>query len=430
MADLIKCPSCGASNADKKSETEYICNFCESQFVIGQKKSQTTVDDALRQMRQVYSQSKTIASPKSVRLVVLMIVISVMGVGIGIFVSVYNAVNNAIESGPGTIAENEYYNAATPNKFYVFTGDKGPVIWMLMNQSSKKLDSSKYTMQLVNPKKNELIKEKHFITMTWQESFNFNNYLSEMVSENSKVYFLSDTKGINVYDLYSGKLKMNNDEFAAGFPELKTGIVSAKNIYYKNAIEIMTNDGFKFYFLPKYNKLVPEKDFNDYQKVQDLIGGFVVSGEPRQKLYYIISKQDTLRNDFSFSEYYLEDYLRKGKLSQSKGEKGFAVDTSQTFFNVNFLMRDKNQVVFVSTQNVAKDSKAFIVSYSKMDFLKPLWKIDLSSIKGFENAMKEGYYLRTNVGKKELAVWYESATKIAFGIDLKTGRINWNYSLK
>jgi DNA-directed RNA polymerase subunit RPC12/RpoP len=429
MADLIKCPNCGASNADKKSETEYVCNYCESQFVIGQKKSQTTVDDALRQMHRVYSQQKTVASPKSVRLVVLMIVISVFGVGIGIFVSVYNAINSSIESGPGTIAEDDYYNAASPNKFYVFTGDKGPVVWFLMNQSSKKLDSSKYSLQLVDPKKNELIKQKHFITMTWQESFNFGNYLSEMVCARNNVYFLSDAKGINVYDLYSGKLIIDNKKFANRFPELKGGIVSAKNMYYKNAIELMTNDGFKYYFLPLYDLLVSEKDFNDYQKGQGFIGGFVVSGEPRQKLYYIISKQDTLRNDFSFSEYYLDDYLRKGKLN-GNGEKGFAVDTSQTFFNVNFLLRNKNQVIFVTTENVAKDSKASIISYSKNDFTKPLWKTDLSSIKGFENAVKDGYYLRTNVGKNELAVWYESATKIAFGLELKTGKINWDYSLK
>lgn len=430
MADLIKCPSCGASNADKKSETEYVCNFCESQFVIGQKKTSTTVDDALRQMRHVYSQQNVTTSPKSVRLVVLMIVISVMAVSIGIFVSVYNSVNNAIESGPGAIAEDEYYNAATTNKFYIFEGNKGPVVWMMMNQSSKKLDSAKYTIQLVNPIKNDLIMEKHFITMTWQEGFNFGNYLSDMVSANNKVYFLADTKGINVYDLYSGKQIMNNEKFASAFPELKMGIVSAKNIGYKNAVEIMTNDGFKFYFIPKYEKLVSETDFNDYQKSQALIGGFAVSSEPRQKLYYIISKQDTLRNDFSFSEYYLEEYLRKGKQSQSKGEKGFAVDTSQTFFNVNFLLRNKNQVVFTSTESVAKDSKAYIISYSKDNFNQPLWKIDLKSIKGFENAMKEGYYLRVNSSKKELAVWYESASKIAFGLDLNKGKINWDYSLK
>jgi hypothetical protein len=434
MPELIKCPSCGASNADKKSEFDYICNFCESHFTVGQKQKQNSIDDILNQFRQAkHSTNYTSTTPqdgvKAMRMVSIVIFIAFLGVGLGIYFFVRNTVNSAIESIPGQVAEDEYWNVGSSNKFYIFTGEKGPMCWILINQSSKRLDSSKYTIHLVDPIKNRLIKEKHFITMTWKESFNFGNYLSEMIAFNNKVYFLSDAKGINVYDLFTGKMKMSNQQFAQSFSELKSGIVSAKNIGYKNAIELMTNDGYKFYFLPKYEKLVSEVDFNNYQKGQDLIGGFTLVGEPRQKLYYIISKQDTLRNDYSFSEYYLKDYLRKGK-SNEKGERGYLVDTSSTFFNVNFLLRNKNQVVFLFTENVAKDSKAYIVSYSNDNFEKHLWKIDLNTIKGFENSIKEGYYLRTSSSNDLLAVWYESASKIAFGLDLKSGKINWSSDYK
>ncbi len=54
--------------------------------------------------------------------------------------------------------------------------------------------------------------------------------------------------------------------------------------------------------------------FNDYQNGEGFVRGFLGSGESRQKLYYIISEQDNLRNDFSFAQYYLKVYLRKGNL--------------------------------------------------------------------------------------------------------------------
>lgn len=429
MAEVIKCPNCGASDAEKKSETEYICNYCESQFTIGKSHKTTSIDDILNQLHQVRSRNVSSPTVKPARMIGLMIAISVMGVIIAVSVFLANSGNTIMENSPGKMAADDYWNEGSAHKFYIFEGDKGAMCWILINQSSKHLDSAKYTLQLVDPAKNKLVKEQHYLTMTWNESFNFGNYLSEMVVSANKVYFLSDANGLSIYDLYTGKLLTSNDEFASRFPELKAGIVSAKNIYYKKAIELLTKDGFKFYYIPGYDQLTSEKDFNDYQKSQALIGGFVVSGEPRQKLYYIISKQDTLRNDFSFSEYYLDEYLRKGK-ANGKGEKGFAVDTSQTFFNVNFLFRNKNQVVFAYTENVAKDSPSYIISYSMNNLNEKLWKIDFNSISGFEKAMKDGYYLRTSFSKQELAVWYESASKIGFGLDLKSGKIKWNYSVK
>jgi hypothetical protein len=327
----------------------------------------------------------------------------------------------------GIIKGDDYWAAGTVNKFYVFEGKHGPSCWMLINQSSKGLDSAKYTLQIVNPKNPREKTEKEFITMTWNESFNFGNYLSEMACYNGKVYFLSDTKGLNVYDLYSAKLKTSNEEFAKKFKELNSGIVSAKYLSYRNAIELLTNDGFKFYFLPQHELLVSEEQFNDYQKIQGYVGGFSLVGESRQGMFYHISKQDTLRNDFSFNEYYMNQYLNNAN-SKSAKEKAFKVDEAKVFFNGNFVFRNPQFCVFTHSENVAKDSKAFLTCYRKSDFTKPAWQIELSKIKGFEDAVKENFYLRTSYSNDELAIWYESASKTAFGINTKTGKINWTYS--
>lgn len=428
MAQIIKCPSCGASDYEKKDETHYQCNFCESSFIIEEKKRQTDVRQFLQNYTRANAQPSA-TNVKAARAVAYGIVIFVLVFGIAMAVFINSTVESAMEqSAPGNIQEDEYWQAGSVNKFYVFEGSQGAVIWLLMNQSSKGLDSAKYTVQLIQPKNKKMMKEWVFARMTWDESFNFGNYLNEIISYNDIVYFLSDANGISSFDLYKGTGISDNKNFAASHPELKVGIVSAKDISYRSSVEIMTNDGFKFMFVPKYKKLVSEEQFNDYQKCQALTGGFVLSDAPRQKLYYMVTVQDTLRSDFSFNSYYLNEYLRKGKSGGTK-ERAFAVDTSKVFFNAKYLMRTKNQIVFAYTENVDKKSKAHLISYSKEDFLKPVWSIEFKDIKGFENALAEDFYLRTHTGNVELAVWYESAKKSAFGVDLKTGKINWEYQL-
>ncbi len=428
MAQIIKCPSCGAADYEKKDETHYQCNFCESDFIIEGKKRQTDVRDFLQNYSRASAQPSA-TNVKAARAVAYGIVIFVLVFGIAMAIFINSTVESAIQaSSPGNIQEDEYWQAASVNKFYVFEGSEGAVIWMLLNQSSKGLDSAKYTVQLIHPKHKKVFKEWVFARMTWDESFQFSNYLSEMVSYNDIVYFLSDVNGINTYNLYRGTEDLNNKNFANFHLELKEGIVSAKDISYRSAIELMTNDGFKFMYIPKYKRLVSEEEFNDYQKCQALMGGFVLSDAPRQKLYYVVSKQDTLRSDFTFSSHYLTQYMRNGK-SGYGGEKASGVDTAKVFFNAKYLMRTKNQIVFAYTENVDKKSKAHLISYTKDDFLKPVWKIEFENIEGFEKALAEDYYLQSHQGEIELAVWYESAKKSAFGVDLKSGKINWNYSI-
>lgn len=431
MAKMIKCPSCGAADYEKIDETHYRCNFCESSFISEEKKKQTDINDFLNQFgRQAAAQRQfNPAQAKGARSIVFIISLIILVIGVGIAVFVGSAVNNAIESAPGKMPEDSYWQQGSVQNFNVFEGSKGPVIWIMIQQSSKKLDSAKYTIQIIDPKKNKIMHESQFMRMTWNEGFNFRNYMNGMLSYNDKVYFLSDASGIAVYDLYSGKRIYTSEQFAAKFEELKAGIVNAKDKYYKDAIELMTKDGFTFNFLPKLDRLVSEEEFNNYEKVTALTGGFVTIGEPRQKLYYVFSKQDTLRADFSFSEYYLNQYLLNAKAG-SKKERAYEADPNKVFFNIKYLLRSKNRVVFAYTENVDKKSASHIISYLASDLTKPAWEINLSTVKYFEKAMAEDYYLRAHGSENEMAVWYESAQKSVCGISLQSGKVTWTYQVK
>jgi hypothetical protein len=434
MAKIIKCPSCGASDYEKIDETHYRCNFCESSFILEEKKKQTDINEFLKQFgRQTATQrpaaASAVGSAKGARSIVFAVSMVIAALGIGIAVFVNSTVNEALESAPGKMPEDSYWQQGSVQNFNVFEGSKGPVFWVMIQQSSKKLDSAKYTIQIIDPKKDKIIFESEYMRMTWNEGFNFRNYMNGMLSYKDKVYFLSDASGITVYDLYSGKRLLTSEQFAAKHNELKAGIVNAKDKYYKDAIELMTNDGFKFNFLPKFDLLVSEEEFNNYEKVTALTGGFVTIGEPRMKLYYVFSRQDTLRSDFSFSDYYLNQYLANGKAG-SKKERAYEVHSEKVFFNVKYLLRNKDRVVFAYTENMDKKSASYIISYKASDLTKPDWEIKMSTIRYFEKAMAGDYYLRAQYSEKEIAVWYESAQKSACGIALQNGKVNWTYQVK
>lgn len=427
MAKAIKCPNCGASQSEKISEDEYKCDFCDTNFHIENKKFGSDIFNAIKQVNRVQYQTP-IPGLRILKLLPIIIFLFVAGISLIIFFSVREAVNTTINQANASMPKDEYWGNESVNKFYVFEGKKLPVVWQMINQSSQGLDSARYTIRLIDPKKDKLISNKIFMTMTWNEGFNFNNYFDEAISFNEKVYFLSKENGLSVYDLYTGKLLKNSDSFCKNYPELKAGIISSTWQGYRNSIELKTKDGFKYYFLPQAEKIITEKDFNDYKITKSKKSGFVLSEGDRPQLYYVAATIDTLRNEFFISDYYLKEAI-KGNLRRSDIEKITPLLPEKIFFNSKIIINKNNQLIIVYSETLAKDSKSFIAHYSFKDELKLVWEKELKELSGFENLVSDKVYFQFSFNSKELAIWYWNAKREAIGIDLKSGKINWRISL-
>jgi uncharacterized membrane protein YvbJ len=83
MAKPIKCPQCGAGDADKISENEYECNYCNSKFYIDrpaqqqrnqQQQQQSNTD---RQMDRSYDHAKR--TSKMMLTVIISVLILIFG---------------------------------------------------------------------------------------------------------------------------------------------------------------------------------------------------------------------------------------------------------------------------------------------------------------------------------------------------------------
>lgn len=429
MAKPIQCPNCGASQSQKIGENEFKCDFCNTSFHFENKSFSQDILNALKNVNS-YRVNTHVPGIKTLRFLPIMIFMLVAGISLSIFFTVKNSVDTAIQNANNPAAKSDdYWGTESVNKFYVFQGKKSTLIWELINQSSKGLDSAKYTIRIIDPKKNKVVYNEKFMSMTWNESFNFQNYLNEMISFHDKVYFLSDDNGINIYDLNTGKLKLNSDQFAQQFNELKAGIVSSKWQWYRSTIELVTKDGFKFYYLPRWEKLISKEQYEDYSSTRKDKNAFVLSEGDRPQLYFVNAKMDTLRSDYSISDYYFKQAL-KGDFRHSDIKKLTPYSEDKVFFNSKIVFRNSNTVLLIYTENLDKKSKAFMAYFSFENEIKLNWEKSLNELSGLENLLKDDIYFQENHTSKEVVIWYWVANKMAISLDLNTGNLNWSFAIK
>lgn len=429
MAKPIQCPNCGASQSQKIGENEYKCDFCSTSFHIENKGFSQDILNALKNVNN-YRVNTHVPGLRTLRFLPLFIFILVTGISLSVFFTVKSTVDNAMQNiNNPTSPTDDYWGTESINKFYVFQGKKSTLIWQLINQSSKGLDSAKYTIRIINPKKNNVVYNEKFMSMTWNESFNFQNYLNEMISFNDKVYFLSDENGLNIYDLNTGKLTQNSDQFSQQFDELKAGIVSSKWQGYRNCIELVTKDGFKFYYLPYWEKLISQEQFDDYSSTRKDQNAFVLSEGDRPQLYFVNAKMDTLRSDYSISDYYFKQAL-KGDFRHSDIKQLTPYSSDKVFFNGKIVFRNNNSVLLIYTENLDKKSNAFIAYFYWDNEIKLKWEKSLSELSGLENLLKDDIYFQKNNTTHEVVIWYWGAKRKAISLDLKTGKLNWSFDVK
>jgi hypothetical protein len=109
---------------------------------------------------------------------------------------------------------------------------------------------------------------------------------------------------IRIFDLKSGKLLLDTDEFIAGLSELKRGIATIRYREDRNLFQVETKDGRKFLYLLEDDSLIPDTYDSLDRKITDSFrdGGvktvFAFVGEsllsPRQMLYKVRGRTSDL----------------------------------------------------------------------------------------------------------------------------------------
>ena len=171
----IQCPTCGANSTFKQVDGTYRCNYCQSNFEFKENLKQ---NQPQRQKTTVTFNTPDLGLKPVKRgcgISVLAGLIALIAAGIAFFVSVKES--PALTGGLDSLFTD--WQKPSIAIYQSFVGSKGPVIWEISSQTRNKLDSARYSIEIIDPVNNSVLTEKPVLeTMTWSESFGFNKKLS------------------------------------------------------------------------------------------------------------------------------------------------------------------------------------------------------------------------------------------------------------
>lgn len=433
MAKPIECPNCGGNNPVKLSGNEYKCGYCDSEFYINTGKQRSTPIEGMQEERPFEKYKKMIQAgtydplktAKKIRIFVFVFVFLMIGIGLTISIITMNNVNNQITQITSGIPQEDGWQAPTVNRFYVFEGSKGPVIWSVIQQTRQGLDSARYYISLTDPVKNKEIATLQILeTMTWDESFHFSDMWGEIEVYGDTVWIPSETNGIHGRDLYSGEIVMDDERMAENFPELKNGISKATVQSYRKTFELLTDAGFKFLFLPAEMKVMSEEKFNN-NKEKVVKTFYVIMDENRPFLLRIHEEIEKYRYNPRTFIHDPENFFKNKKHRNRNEAEVDSVRTENPLFGVKILWSDDNSVVVMYRESLKKESKVHVTRFNADGSEK--WDITGNSLGDFNKTFSEDIYFITHSSTEEIALSFQRANRFAIGIDIEKGKVNWTF---
>ena len=434
----IQCPACGSNSTFKKSDGSHMCNYCQSSFEVEENRSEPkkiNVEDLKKIMRErIASNPEALKRGKKLGCSIL-IAGMVFIAGIGTFV--YTTIKKATTTSSGGSLF-DYWQEPSQNMYKCFIGSKGAVIFLLMQQSSNKLDSVRYLVKLINPEDGKIIKEKPFgPAMAWKELFNYSNRLeSTFQCFNNIAYNTPKDSGLIGFDIYSWEEVVTSKTLANKFPELKSGISKAEYSWNKDSYKITSNTADEFYFNASDNTLnKKEKQENRNKPARTGTGGkdtlvtrIYLSEGKRPQLFKINRKIKTDNDEARIDSRYSEEY-EKDKSWYKSSFKINSVEkvNDKIYFMAKDLARFEENILVLYTEDLSKTSKVILELidarglsvWQNKDANLQILKSRASSDKMYCDYVIDGNLVVINTN--------ENGQK-STGISLKSGKTLWTYS--
>jgi len=430
MAKPIECPKCGGNTPIKLSSTEYKCAYCDSLFHVNVEKQRSTPIEGTnerpfekyKRMQQAgtYDPLKT---AKKIRIFVFVFVFLMVGIGLLVSYLAMQNVNNLNTTITAGIPQTDGWQQPVVNRFYVFEGSKGPVIWSVIQQTKQGLDSARYYISLTDPVNNkEIVTTQILQTMTWDESFHFSDMWGEIEAYGDTVWIASNDNGIHGRSLYSGEIMADENYMSKTFKELESGVSKATYQSYRHVYELLTDDGFTYLFIPSEMKIMKEDKFNN-NKEKVFKTFYVISGENRPFLLRI--HEETEKYRFNPKTHIFNPGQHKNNIYGNKRSEIDSVRTKDPLFGVKILWSDDESVMVMYRESLKKESDVHVTLFNSDGTGK--WDIKGKKLKNFNKVYSDDMYFNTSYSENEIALYHTSAKKIAIGIDIKTGKVNWSF---
>ena len=436
----IQCPACGANSTFKHPDGTYRCNYCQSNFELSdnlkqqkKKELQDQLQNSRNQTREdllktIKEMQPTVASAgKKLGCIITAITLTFIA-GIGSFV--FFSINKSIkDSGIDIFSD---WSAPSLSIYQSFVGSKGPVIWEISSRTRNKLDSAKYSIEIIDPEtKTVLIKKTIFETMTWTESFNFGKKLDGRFFQMGDIaYNCSEENGLIGFDIYSFDVVVNEETLGKKYPELLSGISKASFMWYKVAFDITTNKGKQFVYYPKTNLLRPKhKDDNSFQSDAIIATKIYLSDQKQAQLYLITRKQDNTRDELNVPENMATQYEKNNNFfKNTQNISSMQKLSERVFFKSEPLFRHNGSMVFLYVDDLSKKAKVHLECVDTEG--KTVWINSDAILEGLKSNNNERLSFEYRHNDKFLTISLWGAKRKTHCFDLKNGKLLWSYSPK
>ncbi|MDX2172156.1 MAG: hypothetical protein SFY56_03505 [Bacteroidota bacterium] len=406
----IQCPSCGASSVFKLNTEEYKCNYCQTNFVVDEGKinHQVLQTDVIKSG--VNKMGCIVAGIAAFVFVMI---------GVGVFLGIKKSSSRSSKIAFSKIMDS--WNAPNVSRYMAFVGSKGPIIWEIIEETSRKMDSSKHSIRIVDPYNNSIkVNRQYGETTTWRDNINFYEKLDyDFLLVNDTLYNGSNIGGIQAFDLYSGKQLLGNSFFEKKYPQLKTGIVKVRpQLYYSNFI-ISTNDGDDYYYYPERHLLRSKKEEDDAYKTDTITSqNFFFSEGKKANLYLAIKKENRSKTS-TLSDYYIEGYQKKDNYYKNYFKKLEKIG-DKIYPCAQRLISSKEAVVFAYLSDFSK--KADLIIEKVDEHGKTVWRNSDKELLSFiKNFTSTNLYLKYSYNSAQIVVFSNSPYK-CLGMNLNTGK--------
>lgn len=257
----IVCPNCGSTNKTEPKPGVFLCNNCGSHYFL---------DDAKVNVNVNYNHNH-VGKPATAKNIARVAGLFVILVGVSLL-GFWLLTPKRTEIKKSESIELNFYSGYSSDRIYENTTTKTPVFLRLgkefLRGDDDKLDLVNIHALYIDPISKAIIKDEVMFERVKRLDDGFDNF--EEFSDGS-AYIVYETSTLFKLDEANNKLVDVTDNLIKQFKELGAGIAEF-DLHSDDQIEIMTNDGEKFFYIPAKNLLFKTSD--ETKLTKDLLKPF------------------------------------------------------------------------------------------------------------------------------------------------------------
>jgi hypothetical protein len=428
MKQVIQCSSCGSNSTFKIANGQYKCNYCQINFSVLEKKLENDeiklsefINQNQRTGEEVFQNAQKKSKPV---LIFVTIAIALFGMGLAgslIFIKQKTLSNSNFFSNK--------WQAPSIEKYAAYAGTNGPVIWLIYKQQTNTLDSAKYTLRIIDPISKKTTKQLLLGEMLWKNSFNWHKKFDyNFFPVKNVLYSVSEENGLQGFDIYTGKLIIDNKTLQTIFDELKNGIAEVKNEAYKGRCVLTTKDGNDYYYIYGLNAVKAlDDEKNDHKEYgKNWKEQIYVTREKKSKLYLINVSNDYF-SGIQIQNSFIEESDKISYSSSSNYYKSIKQLNDKIYAKAQPIDRTDSTIILFYASDFSKAAKGILECVNNKGISK--WQLtDTIFNKFIQQNTSDNFYLDFNTVDKTLVINFSQAYYQSMGVNLETGKLVYTHS--